>query len=257
MGFSPEQIERYSRHLVLKEIGGLGQQRLAQASVAIVGLGGLGGPAALYLAAAGIGKLRLIDDDRVSLANLQRQILFASPDIGQTKVKAGAGGLARLNPDVRLDLRPERLSAAHATDLLGAVDVVLDGSDSFVTRFAVNAACHALAVPLVSGAVGRWSGQLSVFASGLQPGAPCYACLVPETVAEAEACAAAGVVGALTGVIGAAMALEAIKLITKAGTPLIGRVLLYDGLDGGARVVGLGADSACRVCALASAGQAR
>lgn len=257
MVFSPSQVERYSRHLVLKEIGGVGQQRLAGASVAIVGLGGLGGPAALYLAAAGIGQLRLIDDDHVSLANLQRQILFATEDIGRPKVAAGAAALGRLNPDVRLDARAERLTAANAAELFGAMDVVLDGGDSFAGRFAVNAACHALGLPLVSGAVGRWSGQLSVFASGVRQGAPCYACLVPEGVAEAEACSAAGIVGALTGVIGAGMALEAIKLITKAGEALIGRVLLYDGLGGGARIVSLEADRDCRVCALVPARQQR
>lgn len=253
MGFSPSQVERYARHLLLKEIGGVGQQRLAHASVAILGLGGLGAPAALYLAAAGVGRLRLIDDDQVSLANLQRQILFATQDIGQAKVLAGAAALERLNPDVRLEARLERLTLANAAGLFASMDVVLDGSDSFASRFAVNAACHKLGLPLVSGAVGRWDGQLSVFASGVRPGAPCYACLVPQGVAEAQACAAVGVVGALTGVIGAGMALEAIKLITKAGEPLIGRVVIYDGLVAGARTVALEADPACPVCALVPA----
>lgn len=253
MGFSSAEVERYARHLVLKELGGAGQQRLANASVALVGLGGLGGPAALYLAAAGVGCLRLIDEDSVSLTNLQRQILFSTADVGQAKTIAAAQALGNLNPHLRLDLRPTRLEPETAPALLAGMDVVLDGTDSFASRFAVNAACHRLGLPLVSGAVGRWNGQLGVFASGLQAGAPCYACLVPQNVEEAQACAAVGVIGALTGVIGAAMALEAIKLITRAGTPLIGRILLYDGLDASARTVRLAPDPACPVCGLAQA----
>lgn len=252
MGFSPEEVERYARHMVLREIGGPGQQRLARARVALVGLGGLGGPAAVYLAAAGIGHLRLIDDDQVSLANLQRQILFHTGDVGQAKTLAGAEALARLNPHVDLDLRPERLTSTTSEALLAGMDVVLDGTDSFASRFEINAACHRLALPLVSGAVGRWDGQVSVFASGLRAGTPCYACWVPPGIQEAQACAALGVMGPLTGVIGAAMSLEAIKLITLAGTPLIGRVLLYDGLHGGARIVRLAPDPECRVCGLAN-----
>lgn len=250
MGFSPEEVERYARHLVLREIGGAGQQRLAGAKVALVGLGGLGGPAALYLAAAGIGHLRLIDADDVSLANLQRQILFQTGDVNRAKTLAAAEALARLNRHVAVDLRPERLGPENAEALLAGMDVVLDGTDSFASRFAINAACHGLGLPLVSGAVGRWEGQLSVFASGLRAGAPCYACWVPPGIEEAQACAALGVLGPLTGIIGAAMALEAIKLITEAGTPLIGRILLYDGLDGSARMVQLAPDPACSVCGL-------
>lgn len=250
MGFSPEEVERYARHLVLREIGGAGQQRLAGAKVALVGLGGLGGPAALYLAAAGIGHLRLIDADQVSLANLQRQILFQTGDVNRAKTLAAAEALARLNRHVAVDLRPERLGPENAEALLAGMDVVLDGTDSFASRFAINAACHGLGLPVVSGAVGRWEGQLSVFASGLRAGAPCYACWVPPGIEEAQACAALGVLGPLTGIIGAAMALEAIKLITEAGTPLIGRILLYDGLDGSARMVHLAPDPECSVCGL-------
>lgn len=253
MGFSPEEVERYARHLVLREIGGPGQQRLARARVALVGLGGLSGPAALYLAAAGIGHLRLIDADHVSLANLQRQILFHTGDVGRAKTLAGAEALARLNPHVAMDLRPERFAPENSEALLAGMDVVLDGTDSFASRFAINAACHRLGLPLVSGAVGRWDGQVGVFASGLRAGAPCYACWVPPGIEEAQACAALGVMGPLTGLIGAAMALEAIKLIAQAGTPLIGRILLYDGLDASARIVRLVPDPECSVCGLAKA----
>ena len=243
MSFSDDEIERYARHLVLAELGGPGQQRLKAARAAIVGLGGVGAPAALYLAAAGIGALRLIDDDAVALSNLQRQILFSEADIGQAKVEAGGRRLARLNSHVEIEPAPERLTPDNARWLLEDCDLVLDGTDDFETRFAVNAACVAAGVPLVSGALGRWSGQVGVFR-----GRPCYRCLVPDTPPDAETCARVGVVGALAGVVGAMAALEAIKLITGAGEPLTGRLLLYDGLAGTARTVGVAADPACPVC---------
>jgi molybdopterin/thiamine biosynthesis adenylyltransferase len=244
VSFSDDEIERYARHLVLAEIGGPGQQRLKAARVAIVGVGGVGAPAALYLAAAGVGTLRLIDDDAVGLSNLQRQILFAGADVGAPKVEAGARRLAALNPHVMIEEAPERLGAANAGRLLEGCDLVLDGTDDFGTRFAVNAACVAAGIPLVSGALGRWSGQVGMFA-----GRPCYRCLVPEAPPDAETCARVGVVGALAGVVGSMAALEAIKLITGAGETLAGRLLIYDGLAGTARAVGVAADPACSVCA--------
>ncbi|MGV9006266.1 MAG: HesA/MoeB/ThiF family protein [Brevundimonas sp.] len=243
MSFSDIEIERYARHLVLAEIGGPGQQALARARVLIVGLGGVGGPAALYLAAAGLGGLTLVDDDAVALSNLQRQIIFDTADIGRTKVEAGAGRLRALNPGVAVTVIADRLTAAHAAGMVAGHDLVLDGSDDFATRFAVNAACVTAGLPLVSGALGRWSGQVAVF-----EGRPCYQCLVPEIPPEAETCARAGVVGALAGVVGAMAALEAIKRLTGAGAPLAGRLLLYDGLAGTARTVTLPADPACPVC---------
>ncbi|MDY6923092.1 MAG: molybdopterin-synthase adenylyltransferase MoeB [Pseudomonadota bacterium] len=243
MSFSDDEIERYARHLVLAELGGPGQQRLKAARVALVGLGGVGAPAALYLAAAGVGVLRLIDPDVVSLSNLQRQIAFSDPDIGDSKVEAGARRLTAMNPHVAIEPACERLTAASAGRLLADCDLVIDGTDDFDTRFAVNAACVAARIPLVSGALGRWSGQVGVFA-----GRPCYRCLVPETPPEAETCARVGVVGALAGVVGAMAALEAIKLIAGAGEPLTGRLLLYDGLAGTARTANVAADPACPVC---------
>ena len=246
--FTSDETERYARHILLKEIGGPGQQRLKAATVAIVGVGGLGSPAALYLAAAGVGTLRLIDADVVSLSNLQRQVLFDAADVATPKVEAGAAALVALNPNVIVEPRATRLTDANARDLLAGADVVLDGTDDYATRFAVNAACHALGVPLVSGAVGRWDGQVGVFASGTAKGLPCYRCFVPDAPPDAEHCATTGIVGALTGVIGATMALEAIKLIAKAGTPLTGRVLLFDGLNAEARTVRLRPDLACVVC---------
>lgn len=241
---SPEERERYARHIMLKEIGGPGQQRLKAATAALVGMGGLGGPAALYLAAAGVGQLRLIDHDAVALSNLQRQIIFAVADIGAAKVERAAEALDALNPHVEIDARGERLTDANARALLAGADIVLDGSDDFATRYAVNAACHDLGVTLVSGAIGRWSGQVGVFA----PEGPCYRCFVPAPPPDAETCARVGVVGALPGVIGSLMALEAIKLIAEAGEPLLGRLLLFEGLAGEARTIGLKRDPACPVC---------
>lgn len=244
MSFSNDERERYARHILLKEIGGPGQQKLKTATVTIVGAGGLGAPASLYLAAAGVGRLRLIDHDAVSLDNLQRQIIFRSADVGASKVERAQDVLAALNDNVTVEIERQRLTEANASYLLGSADVVLDGTDDFDTRFAVNAAARSSGTPLVSGAVGRWDGQVSVFAQG----GPCYRCFVPETPPDAETCARVGVVGALTGVIGSLMALEAIKLITRAGAPLIGRVMLFDGLKGNARTVTLKRDPACPVC---------
>jgi len=228
---------------VLSEIGGPGQQKLARARILIVGAGGVGGPAALYLAAAGVRTIGLIDADTVAVSNLQRQILFSTADVDRPKVEAGAERLTALNPYVRVETHPQALTVGNAADIIAGHDVVLDGTDDFHTRFAVNAACVAAGVPLVSGALGRWNGQVGVFA-----GRPCYQCLVPESPPDAETCARVGVVGALAGVIGAMAALETIKLITGAGEPLTGRLLLYDGLAATARTVRVAADPGCPVC---------
>ncbi|MBU2209825.1 MAG: molybdopterin-synthase adenylyltransferase MoeB [Alphaproteobacteria bacterium] len=244
MTFSDDEIERYARHLVLAEVGGPGQQRLKAARVGLIGLGGVGAPAALYLAAAGGGTLRLIDDDAAALSNLQRQIAFDTNDVGRPKVEAAAEALSALNPHVRIEPVAERLTGANAGRLVAGCDVVIDGTDDFATRFAVNAACVAAGVPLVSGALGRWSGQVGVFA-----GRPCYRCLVPAVPPEAETCARVGVVGALAGVVGSMAALEAIKWIVGAGASLTGRLLIYNGLAGTARTVGVAADPTCPVCA--------
>ena len=243
MSFSDEEVERYARHLVLREIGGPGQQRLKAARVLIVGAGGLGAPAALYLAAAGVGDIAVVDPDVVALSNLQRQVLYATADEGRPKVAAAAERLGALNPHVRVRPIAETLTAANARALVAGCDLALDGTDDFASRFAVNAACVAEGVPLVSGAIGRWTGQIGVFA-----GRPCYRCLVPEIPPDAETCVAVGVIGALAGVIGSMMALEAVKLIAGAGAPLAGRLMIYDALAGEARTVRIGPDPACPVC---------
>lgn len=243
MSFSPAEVERYARHLVLREIGGPGQQKLKAARVLVVGAGGLGAPAALYLAAAGVGTLGLVDADTVALSNLQRQVLFATADTGRPKVEAAAEHLTALNPHLSVETHQVWLGEANARDLISRYDLVLDGTDDFATRFAVSDACLAEGKTLVSGALGRWTGQVGVF-----QGRPCYRCLVPETPPDAETCAMVGVVGALAGVVGSMMALEAVKVITGAGQSLAGRLLIYDALAAETRTVRIGADPACPSC---------
>lgn len=243
MSFTDDEVERYARHLVLREVGGPGQQRLKAASVLVVGAGGLGAPAALYLAAAGVGRIVLADPDTVDTSNLQRQVIYADADVGRVKVEAAAERLRALNPHVHVDCAPVHLEACNAGPMVRGVDIVLDGTDDFATRFAVNAACVAEGRTLVSGAIGRWTGQVGVFRAR-----PCYQCLVPEIPPEAETCSAVGVVGALAGVIGSMMALEAIKLIAGAGEPLAGRLMIYDALSAETRTVKIGADPECPVC---------
>ena len=243
MEFSDEEVERYARHLVLREIGGPGQQKLKTARVLIVGAGGLGAPAALYLAAAGVGTLVLVDPDRVDRSNLQRQVLFAESDIGRLKTDAAIERLSAINPSVAVEGLSLAVSAQNAQAVMSGFDIVLDGTDDFATRFVINAACVAAVIPLVSGAIGRWTGQVGVFGAR-----PCYRCLVPEIPPDAETCSAVGVVGALAGVVGSMMALETIKLITGAGDALVGRLLIYDALAAQTRTVRIGADPDCRVC---------
>jgi len=241
--FSEDEIERYARHLVLADVGGPGQQRLKAARVLIVGMGGVGGPAALYLAAAGVGTLGLIDDDTVSLSNLQRQIQFETADVDRSKVEVASSRLTARNPHVDVRTFAERLSAETALQRIADWDLVIDGTDDFETRMAVNAACVRAGVPLVSGALGAWSGQVSLF-----EGRPCYRCLVPDIPPDAETCARVGVIGALAGLIGSLAALEAIKRLTGAGEPLTGRLWIHDGLTGRTRTVRIAADPACPVC---------
>ena len=241
-------IDRHARHILLKEIGGPGQARLGKARVVMIGAGGLGNPAALYLAAAGIGALTLVDPDTVSLDNLQRQILFRTADIDRPKVEAARDHLLALDPAIHIETRAVRADAVSLPALLEGADLVLDGCDDFATRFAVNDAAIAARIPLISGAVGRWDGQIASFAPHLGPHAPCYRCLVPDIPPDAESCAVTGIVGAITGIVGTLMALEAIKLITGAGEPLIGRVQIVNGLSGALRTVALKPDPACPAC---------
>ena len=243
MSFSEGEVERYARHLVLREVGGPGQQKLKAARVLVVGAGGLGAPASLYLAAAGVGTIGLVDPDTVSLSNLQRQVLYATGDVDRPKVEAASDHLRALNPNTSVEMHPVWLDASNAQAVVSRYDLVLDGTDDFATRFAVSDACVSQGKALVSGALGRWTGQVGVF-----HGQPCYRCLVPDIPPDAETCALVGVVGALAGVIGSMMALEAVKLITGAGEPLSGRLLIYDGLAGETRTVRIGRDPRCPSC---------
>lgn len=230
MVFSPEESRRYARHLVLKGMGGGGQQALQRARVLVVGAGGLGSPVIAYLAGAGVGALGIVDHDTVSLSNLQRQVIHTTAGIGTDKVASAAAFAEALNPHVGVIAYAERLDATNVDRLVGAYDLVLDGTDNLVTRRIVAAAAERLGKPLVSGAVSMFDGQVTVFA----PGGPGFAALYPEEASDDDlpSCEATGILGPLTGVIGTLMAMEAIKLITGIGTPLIGRVLTYDGKDG-------------------------
>jgi len=248
MVFSNEELERYARHIVLHEIGGPGQQRLKAARVLVIGAGGLGSPAILYLAAAGVGTLGVVDDDAVSLSNLQRQVLHGTGEIGNPKVDSAGRAVARVNPHVSFAPHPVRLTGDNADEIVGAYDMVLDGSDNFATRYLVNRVAARLQVPLVFAAIGRWEGQISVFRPWA--GGPCYECVFPESPAPGlvPACAEAGVLGAMTGVVGAMQAVEAVKLITGSGASLDGRLMLYDALQAETRTIKLAKRPDCPVC---------
>lgn len=244
--------ERYSRHLRLPEVGLAGQRKLEAARVLLVGAGGLGSPAAYYLAAAGIGSLRLVDDDVVDRSNLQRQILHTDARIGVAKVESAAQALAALNPRTRIEAVRERVTAANVERLLEGVDVVVDGGDNFPVRYLLNDACVHLRKPLVHAAVHRFEGQLSVFDAGRQRGcAPCYRCLFPEPppAEAAPNCAEAGVLGVLPGVLGLLQATEVLKLVLGIGEPLAGRLLQFDALGMHFREFRIDADPQCPVCA--------
>ncbi len=245
---SDDELDRYARHIVLREVGGRGQVLIKAASVAVVGAGGLGSPCLLYLAAAGVGRISIIDDDSVALSNLQRQVLFTTADTGAAKAATAAAHLTALNPHVVVTPVVARLDTANAAALLAGHSVVADGSDSFATRLAVADAAYAARIPLVSGAVGPFDGQLSTF-RGWEAELPCYRCLVGAAAdRDGDSCAAAGIIGALAGIIGAMMALEVLREIAGFGDSLAGRLLLYDALGSRMRTVRLPKDPACTGC---------
>ncbi len=233
---STEELERYARHIVLPEVGGAGQQKLKRARVLVVGAGGLGAPVLTYLAAAGVGTLGIVDDDEVSLSNLQRQIIHATSAVGQPKIASARDAIERINPHVRVETHSFRLHAGNAAQLISTYDLVVDGSDNFATRYAVADACAAGERPLVTAAVGRFDGSITVlmpYAKNAEGEAnPSYRDLFPSPPPDGmvPGCAEAGILGALTGVLGTLQAMEVLKLLTGIGEPLIGRLLLYDGL---------------------------
>lgn len=242
------ELLRYSRHILLNEIGVEGQERIRAGHALVVGAGGLGSPAAMYLAAAGVGTLTLADGDVVDRTNLQRQILHSDATVGQPKVESGRAALARVNPAVTVRTLGERLTGDALLAAVGAADVVLDCTDNFATRHAINRACVAMRRPLVSGAAIRFDGQLAVF-DARDAESPCYACLFPEdAVPEEELCAVMGVFAPVTGVIGTLQAAEALKILAEAGRPAVGRLTLFDARGGDWRTVRLKRDPDCAVC---------
>lgn len=253
---APDRLARFARHIVLPEMGGAGQVALAGAHVVLVGCGGIGAPALQYLAAAGIGRLTLIDDDSVEASNLQRQTIFGQADIGAAKAEAAARWVARFDPALAVAAHCERIGPGNAAALVAGASVVLDGCDNFATRLAVSDACVAAGVPLVSAAVGRFSGQVGAFAGHL-PGQACYRCFVGDAfdAADCDSCAADGVLGAFVGMVGAMGAMAAIRVVLAgAGVagpladPQWGRVQLVDGLAPSLRAITIPADPACRAC---------
>jgi molybdopterin/thiamine biosynthesis adenylyltransferase len=247
--FTDTELDRYARHIVLREVGGAGQKALKQAKVLVVGAGGLGAPVLQYLAAAGVGTIGVIDDDLVENANLQRQVIHPDAHIGMPKVFSAQKQMQAQNPFVSVRPYHRRLSDDIAEELIAEYDLVLDGTDNFETRYLVNAACVAGNVPLISGALSQWEGQMSVFDPAND--APCYQCIFPQAPAPhlAPSCSEAGVIGPLPGVVGAMMAVEAIKVITGAGTPARGQLLIYDALYGENRSIQIARRADCPVCA--------
>jgi adenylyltransferase/sulfurtransferase len=246
--FTPAQLERYKRHLSLDGVGPAGQEKLLASRVLLIGAGGLGSPAALYLAAAGVGTLGLVDFDRVDASNLQRQVLYGTPDVGRPKLEAAEQRLRALNPDVRVALHAEKLEARNAKDVLAGYDVVIDGTDTFPSRYLANDVAVWLGLPLVYGSIMRFEGQVSVFHA--KAGGPCYRCLFPEPPPPelAPNCAEAGVLGVLPGVVGTLQATEAIKLLLGVGRPLVGRLVVYDALALEFHEFRIPRDPACAVC---------
>lgn len=248
MSLTDEQLARYARHIVLKEIGGEGQRKLLDATVAIVGAGGIGSPLIQYLAAAGVGTLRIADDDVVDLSNLQRQTLYSTDAIGMPKTAEAAQAVAHLNPDVALDLFAQRIDAGNAERLIEGADVVVDGSDNFETRLLVADTAHRLRIPLVSAAIGQFEGQLGVF-RGWESDKPCYRCFVGADPDRPDvSCADQGVLGALAGVMGSLAALETIRAIVPFGEDSAGKLLLVDALSMRFRSLSLPKDPGCQTC---------
>ena len=247
--FTDAELHRYSRHILLQEVGAIGQAKLRAARVLVIGAGGLGSPLSLYLAAAGVGTIGLVDHDVLELSNLQRQVAHATSRLGRNKAESAAETLGALNPGVTIDVHARRMDADAAEDLIPRYDIVCDGTDNFATRFLLGDACQLLGKPLVSAAVLRFEGQLSVF-QGHDGACPCHRCLHPEPPPEGlvPTCSEAGVLGAVTGVMGTLQATEVLKLILGIGETLAGRLLLWDALDARFRTVKLKRDPACALC---------
>jgi molybdopterin/thiamine biosynthesis adenylyltransferase len=250
MDFTEDQLQRYARHIILPEVGGVGQAKLMEAKVLVVGAGGLGAPMLLYLAAAGVGTIGVIDDDVVDLSNLQRQVIHGTDGIGTPKVDSAAAAIARVNPDVRVQTHRARLTAENALELLAGYDIVADGSDNFATRFLVNDACHLAGRTLVSAAILRFEGQIATFKSHLGADYPCYRCLYRDAPPPGliPSCSEGGVLGALAGVLGSMQAVEVLKEAMGIGDSLAGKLMIYDALDATVRKIRLPRDAGCPLC---------
>jgi adenylyltransferase/sulfurtransferase len=250
LDFTDAELHRYSRHILLQDVGAVGQARLRAARVLVIGAGGLGAPLSLYLAAAGVGTIGLVDHDVLELSNLQRQVVHTTARLGRNKAASAAETLAGLNPEVTVEVHPVRLDAATALDLIPRYDIVCDGTDNFGTRFLLGDACHLLGRPLVSAAVLRFEGQLSTYKAYLGTPHPCHRCLHPEPPPEGlvPSCSEAGVLGAVTGVMGTLQATEVLKEILGIGEGMSGRLLLWDALDMRFRTVKLRRDPGCALC---------
>ncbi len=247
MALTDDQIERYARHLILKEIGGPGQQKLLKSKVLVIGAGGLGSPLLMYLAAAGVGTIGIIDHDSVDLSNLQRQIVHMTSAIGQDKVKSAKEMIKNINPDINVVTYHERLTDDNAEKIISEYDVVADGCDNFTTRFLVNDICIAQRKPLISGALSQFDGQLSTF-KGYEDTQPCYRCLVPDHPKGILSCAEAGILGAVAGVVGTMQAVEVLKELLNIGDSLAGKLVIYDSLSAASRTIRLPKDPGCKYC---------
>jgi adenylyltransferase/sulfurtransferase len=250
MDFTDEQLQRYARHIVLPEVGGVGQAKLMAAKVLVIGAGGLGAPLLLYLAAAGVGTIGVVDDDVVDLSNLQRQVIHATSRIGEAKVASAAATVRDVNPEVRLIEHDVRVDARNVMRLVADYDLIADGSDNFATRFLLNDACHLAGKTLVSAAILRFEGQIATFKSHLGPAWPCYRCLYrdPPPPGLIPSCSEGGVLGALAGTVGSLQATEILKEIMGIGESLAGHLLLYDALDATFRKIRLPRDASCPLC---------
>jgi len=249
MTLTDQQLDRYARHIVLRDIGGAGQAKLLESHVLLIGAGGIGCPAIQYLAAAGIGTISVVDDDVVSLSNLQRQVLYGEAQIGQAKVEAAAAAVALINPNVQFNAIKERISEQSSAKILQNVDVVIDGSDNFKTRLIVNELCLTARVPLVSAAIGQFYGQIATF-TGWEADAPCYRCFVGDAhdPDDCDDCATQGVLGAMCGLMGSFAAIEAIRYLTGFGEVAKGKLHIFDGLKPAMRTFTLPKDPECRSC---------
>jgi molybdopterin-synthase adenylyltransferase len=254
MSLTDRQLDRYARHIVLRDISGAGQSRLLASHILLIGAGGIGCPAMQYLAAAGVETISVIDDDDIALSNLQRQVLYSESDIGTPKVNAAQTAVARLNPDVRFRPLNQRITAQTSASLLDGVDVVIDGSDNFATRLLVNDLCLAAKVPLVSAAIGQFHGQIGTF-FGWKEGAPCYRCFVGDAhdPGDCDDCATQGVLGAMCGLMGSFAAMEAVRTLTGFGEEQAGKLHIFDGMKPAMRTITLPKDPECGSCGLALA----